>query len=763
MDIKELIRDKTCYIISSDLKHEILNYLTDNKLLLDIHFFSLSELKEKVFFKYDNEAIYQVSKQFNLSYDNSKLMINNLYYLMYAYAINEEKIIYLKQIKNFLDEKKLLKYDYGFLDYLKNYNIISDLSLDNEFLYKINELLDDKIEFLANKAKENTSVLEFQDSDEEITYLANEIGKLLEKGITPEAIHIINLSGEYLPYIDKIFTLYNIPYHINNETTLYQTNIIKKIYNSYINKEEIEHYNSQYLSQFINIVNDLYFIENQQDKNDFLLYLLKNTKLKNETYENIIKISNIESTYLNNHYYFFIGLNNKVFPSYKKDEDYLSDSIKAKLGYLTSVESNRLKKEYSLNKLKSNANLIISYRLNDYFNSYLKSDLVDLITNNPIKARNENKYSREYDKLQLARELDDFYKYNKKSELLFELLNKIEKNHYKTYDNSYTPIDREAYFKTINNRVSISYSSFEKFNQCKYKYYLDTILKEKHDSFTTYIGTLFHHVLEKIYDANFDFNESVVGFASEYTPTNKEILLLNNLLEDFKEKVKIIQNQYHKSNFKNVKKEQRISIKQKNNLSIDINGYIDKIMLDNENNCYIVDYKTGDTKLTLDYLDYGLKCQLPFYFYLLHKSEEYANVFLVGCYLQIINFKIKNHKDSTKELLLEGLSINDANIIEKIDNFYQNESFIKGIKPNKKGLGTYARTFDNADFDNIINTMDINIKKMINDIDNVNFEINPKLLKNKETTCLYCNYKDICYKEFKNYIDIRKGEQDELD
>ena len=205
----------------------------------------------------------------------------------------------------------------------------------------------------------------------------------------------------------------------------------------------------------------------------------------------------------------------------------------------------------------------------------------------------------------------------------------------------------------------------------------------------------------------------------------------------------------------------RFSIK--NKASIDINGFIDKLMIDSENNAYIVDYKTGETKLTLDYLEYGLRCQLPFYFYLLNKSSDYSNLFLVGCYLQIINFKIKNYKDTSKDLLLEGLTINNENIISKIDNFYQNDSFIKGIKPNNKGLGTYAKTFDIEDFKNIINIMDSNIKKMIEDINNTDFEITPKIIKKKETTCNYCNYKDICYKNFKDYIDIRKVNNNEMD
>ena len=239
--------------------------------------------------------------------------------------------------------------------------------------------------------------------------------------------------------------------------------------------------------------------------------------------------------------------------------------------------------------------------------------------------------------------------------------------------------------------------------------------------------------------------------------------MYNNLLKYQKEKVIIIREQLNKTNYKNIRKEQHISIQRKTNLSININGYIDKIMMDNNNHAFVVDYKTGNTTLTLDYLDYGLNCQLPFYFYLLNKSKEFANIFLVGCYLQIINFSIKTYDSSNKELQLEGLTIDNEEIVAEIDKYYNEDSFIKGIKPNKKGLGTYAKLFNNEDFNLILEKMDRNIENMINTVNEGDFSINPKIIKKNETTCRFCNYKDICFHTFKDYIDIRKDDSDEVD
>ena len=61
-------------------------------------------------------------------------------------------------------ELTVLIYDNNFLSYLKRYNIVTDLCLNNEFLHKINELLDNKIEFLSVNKCETNDVYEFVNS-----------------------------------------------------------------------------------------------------------------------------------------------------------------------------------------------------------------------------------------------------------------------------------------------------------------------------------------------------------------------------------------------------------------------------------------------------------------------------------------------------------------------------------------------------------------------------------------------------------------------
>ena len=76
--MKKYISNKTIYIVSNGLKKEMLTYISNNKLLVDIHFFSLNEFIKRCYFEYDHKAIYYLSKKYNISFSNAKSFIDNI-------------------------------------------------------------------------------------------------------------------------------------------------------------------------------------------------------------------------------------------------------------------------------------------------------------------------------------------------------------------------------------------------------------------------------------------------------------------------------------------------------------------------------------------------------------------------------------------------------------------------------------------------------------------------------------------------------------
>ena len=154
----EYIKDKTIYIVSDELKKYILSYLSKNKLLLDIHFFTSSEFIKRCYFSYGYKAIYMVSMEFNISYSNAKMYIENVKYIMFNNKINNTKYDFIKKIKEFLELNSLIEYDIKFIDYIKNYNIYTDLDLSNSFINRINEILENKIQVIHNNTNDTINI-----------------------------------------------------------------------------------------------------------------------------------------------------------------------------------------------------------------------------------------------------------------------------------------------------------------------------------------------------------------------------------------------------------------------------------------------------------------------------------------------------------------------------------------------------------------------------------------------------------------------------
>ena len=109
------------FFVKESAKESLIKKINRENRLLNIKVYTLEELKKKFFFDYGNEAIYQVSKEFNMISEIARIVIDNLYYIK---DINNEKVEFLKRVKEFLDEKKLLKYNPLFKESLKGKKII---------------------------------------------------------------------------------------------------------------------------------------------------------------------------------------------------------------------------------------------------------------------------------------------------------------------------------------------------------------------------------------------------------------------------------------------------------------------------------------------------------------------------------------------------------------------------------------------------------------------------------------------------------------
>ena len=52
--------------------------------------------------------------------------------------------------------------------------------------------------------------------------------------------------------------------------------------------------------------------------------------------------------------------------------------------------------------------------------------------------------------------------------------------------------------------------------------------------------------------------------------------------------------------------------------------------------------------------------------------------------------------------------------------------------------------------------MDELIHKAKDGVMNADFKIAPKLINNKDKSCSFCKYKDICFKKYNDYVELEE-------
>ena len=375
-------------------------------------------------------------------------------------------------------------------------------------------------------------------------------------------------------------------------------------------------------------------------------------------------------------------------------------------------------------------------------------------------------------KIFLAMKLDNLVKYNIKDKDI-DLLSSNYDISYMQYDNKYHSIDKDKLYKYLNNKLLLSYTALDNYYKCKFKYYLNNILKINiiKDDFAILIGNVCHYVLLHMDDIDFNFSNVFDEYISnEREFSKRELFFLTNIKEELEFIITTIRKQYTYSTFDKNMKEKEVYVNKDKNIKVTFMGKIDKVLYKEEDDItyiVVIDYKTGSTNINLKNMEYGLGLQLPIYLYLSSKMEL-KNVKVVGFYLQkLFNTTLDNSKDydfaRENNLRLEGYSIDEENILSKFDTTYNDFKLIKGMKTTSKGFSTYSKVLSEEEIDDMLSNTDKLIDKAIDNILEADFEINPKVINGENVSCSFCEYKDICYLREKDKVYINKESEDNGD
>ena len=765
-----VINDNSIYVVPSNIKRDIL--LKINNKLVNTKFISLDELIQRLTFTYNVNAIIYLMKKYNIKEEVALTYLNNIKYVSDE-DFDNESIKKLIEIKDELESNNLLIKD-KFIDmFLKNRSIYvygyDYISRHNrKYLDTINAEIIDK-EYKDYKH----TIYEFNYIDDEIEYVANKIIDLINEGIDINNIKICNINDDYNIPIKRIFGLYNIPIEIDNNSSIYNTLIIKDFLDYYKSnpvetcldyikeKYDLNDDNNNY------IYNKLISILNKYSETNIenLIYDFKHTKTKKTILKNKVEIVNLKDNSFNdNEFVFLMNFNSSSIPVNYKDDDYISDEIKEKLGLETSKELNKIEREINIKIIKSIKNLFITYKLKTPYENFMMSNLELEYEVKTIPV--ENKYSNKMNYFKLSKKLDNLIKYSSKDDDLDYLYSLYRDIKYRKFDNNFKGIDNNDLMKLLNNKLSLSYSSMNNFYKCQFRYYLENVLylSKEEKTFAIDIGNIFHELLSKSFTGDFNLD---IEFdkAVENRTLPKEKFFLNKLKDELKFVIDTIKYQNTFSSLDKALYENKVYVNKSGSIKLTFTGTIDKLLYKEDNDktyVVIIDYKTGNPDINLNNSIYGLDMQLPVYLYLT-KNMDIKNVEVIGFYLQhILDNEINKEKGKTysnikkDKLKLLGYTTSDESKISLFDKNYFDSEVIKSMKKNNDGFYAYTKLISDEEIYKLITLTEKHIDNAFNKVLEGDFSINPKRIENDLVSCKYCKYKDVCFRREENITNLKE-------
>ena len=778
MSLSEIMTDDLLLIVPSNLKEKVVEKVSSLSKIYSYKIVSDVQLKKTLLFDYDYHTIYYVMNTKKVTYKIAKEYIESLYYVENK-QYKSQKLKELQNLKEELLSKHLLTNNEMLKKSIINYKNVAVYGFDciNKDLQKLLNQLKNyrKNDKKLLKATYTPTVYKFKEIEQEVDAICYQISDLLHGGIDINKIKIANINSDYEYILKQYFSMYNLPIDLKKKESLYSLRSIKQFYKICESKNSLqegiecfenEHPNqSKILEKLINIANEFVNYEFNVIK-DLFKGILKETTLPTNKTKDCIEIVDLENLLVEeDEFIFVLSLNQSILPKAYKDDEFLTDYEKEELDIETSYQKNEIEKEKFYLLLTKTNKLIFSYKEKSPFTNFGKSFVIEEMGITPQKYIKPNSvsYSDKVDRLTLAKAYDMVYK--AKDDMFIKTLASNYDVDYGKYNHKFKKFSSELIKDYIKeSKINMSYSAIKTYYECAFKYYLKNILKleERKDIISEQIGTAFHKILELSYSSNFDFekeHQKQLESIDDVT-TKFYVKKLKNTLKDI---IEINKSMFKDTQLTDVLTEKKIEIDIKE-YDIVFKGFIDKILYKSENGktyVSIIDYKTNSPEFDLEGIEHGLFLQLPIYLYLIKKGNLFDNVEFCGFYIQTLlpkTIKIEEGYEKTLKntLLLNGYSNSSFNTLSLFDPHYENSSLIKSMKVNKNGeFNAHAKTMDNDKMNEIADTVETIVKQAIENINNCDFDINPKLYKNNNVSCEYCPFNDCCFKEYGDNVYLK--------
>lgn len=768
-----------------DYKEKILKEISQCKKLIPIKFMTIETFIDHYLFTYDKQAIYYLMKTYRLHYDVACQYLKHLKYVGDTKESNIPNIQKLIELKQELSERNLLYFDHTFCDYIKTKPIeIIGYELSEFQKHIFEELRTITSVHITTNAYiiQPKNVFHFATIESELEFIMADICQKLEQNVPIEKFYLTNVTSEYFLPLKKICECIGIAIEDPQSHTLYGTTIVKKALSRLgetKNKEEtvkelqsIIAKNQDYniVKQFISLLNEYSFCEVDSTLLECLIQECKRISIQRQRHTSAITIQSIDYLYPEDSYVYWVGMNSSSIPNIVKDEDYLNDSCCEQLHIDTSFDRNKIEREKCIKCIYSIPNLTITYKDTTPFESYYPSPLIEELNLLVIEGNCEAiyRYSDCWNQIQLGKKLDRYVVYNEHDSILYSLWAHYPNISYRNYQHTYETISKEEFYNYIDQKLLLSYSSIDNYYRCGFRYYIENILKltRYEETFLQQIGNLFHHFLALAFQENFNFEAEWIRYHEKRKYSAKERFFLKKLKGELQFVINTIEEQNSHSLLKEARYEQKIYKNIPRMVSVTFMGIIDKIQYQKENGIIyatIVDYKTGNVSIQLNNCIHGINMQLPIYLYLMNHIEEKEHIQVIGFYLQkILTNEFLNTENSDymqmkrDSLKLEGYSIDQEQLVQKIDDTYLDSRLIKGMKMGSNGFYAYTKIMSEKKMNQLSQLVEQKIHQAIDAILDTKFDINPKQIGNHLVGCEYCKYRDLCFHDERDIVYLKE-------
>lgn len=741
----------------------------------DYSFLNIEELRNKLFFKVHRKALPFIMRKYHFSYSLAKEYLRAVSYIEDK-AYQNPKLDSIVSVYRTLQKEKLLQRDFLFPLRLKKLPLTFIDPENTKEYRKLKEkimALTSVYEVTTPKENHTPVVCAFETIQEECIYVMNQIKSLLKKGIDIDHIYLVGVTGEYLSLFHRLARHFEISINFPAEKNALATEFAYSFLDACSCQKSFEEVvkglneNDLLYGKTIQLINDYELgLEVPSEYISFFTQCFKEMSFPKTSYAHAVTVVEGPSFFFEEDYVFYLGFNLGAAPAVKKEDGFLSDAELDLLACSTMADRNDLAKTRLIELIKSTPNLTITYKCWSGKDEYLPSPLIKelgLSTEHPNVSYGSSKME---DALRLSVYYDNYLKYGMCHEDLKQY--GMQDIDYQSFRHSYQRISKELLDERFAAKpLSLAYSNIKLFFACPFSYFADRILRlnEFKPQMAARLGTFSHAILEDSYANDFDFEASFLK--------NKVAMSEDSKDDFFFEQMKIVLSRLIHFNKTHEQFSKLTSVEQEPHIVIEgsdytFEGYIDKLLytiIDNEVYAAIVDYKTGKDIVTLDNIEDGFHLQLPSYMYLLSKYEKFAGmkIHIIGIYLQKVNIitldNTKNIEEQMeKNFLLQGYSVADPSLLVLLDPTFANSSYIKslGISSTTNTFKAYSKVYQRSQQDEMIQLVEQLVQKASAEIHQGLFPIAPKMIDGKNQSCTFCKYKDICFYNYEDIVELPK-------